>query len=426
MENIIHSVTLDKDRCKGCTNCIKMCPTQAIRVRNKKAKIIKELCIDCGECIRVCPYHAKKAVTDSLDVINKYKYKVALPAPAFYSQFGNAKNINNILNAFLKLGFDDVFEVAYAAQIITEKTKELLNSGELETPTINSACPAVTKLIAARYPNLINNVIPLISPMVLASFLARKIVEDNTEFKGDDIGIFFITPCAAKATCTKYPIGTNKTSIDGVFSFRDIYLKILPFIKENESNMSLSHAGFNGVCWANSGGEVAPLQLENYIAVDGIHNVMKVLEEIENGKLDDVSYVEALACTGGCVGGPLTVENNFVAKTRLKMIAKTANGKNTASIPNDINLFWSKPIITRNHNNLDEDITIAMEKLKKIEKLYESLPKLDCGSCGSPTCMTMAEDIVKGYANENECIFKLREKIKEFEDGIEKENKQCH
>lgn len=415
MENIVHSVRLDKDKCKGCTNCIKMCPTQAIRVRNKKAKIIKELCIDCGECIRVCPYHAKKAVTDSLDILNNYKYKVALPAPAFYSQFSKAKNIDSILNAFLKLGFDDVYEVAFAAQIITAKTKELLKSGELESPAINSACPAVTKLIAARYPNLINNIIPLISPMILASFLARKTVEENTNFKGDDIGIFFITPCAAKATCTKYPVGYDKTSIDGVFSFKDIYLKILPFIKTGEENIGLSSAGFNGVCWANSGGEVATLELENYIAVDGIHNVMEVLEEIENGKLEDVSYVEALACTGGCVGGPLTVENNFVAKTRLKKIAKTARGSSDVNIPNDIELFWNKPVITRNLNNLDEDISVAMDKLRQIEVLYESMPKLDCGSCGSPTCMTLAEDIVKGYARETECIFKLREKVAAIE-----------
>ena len=70
MNEVRHSVQLDKEKCKGCTNCIKTCPTQAIRVRNGKAKIIKSKCIDCGECIRVCPYHAKKAITDNFDKIN--------------------------------------------------------------------------------------------------------------------------------------------------------------------------------------------------------------------------------------------------------------------------------------------------------------------------------------------------------------------
>ena len=149
MQNYKHSVSLDVSKCKGCTACLKRCPTEAIRVRDGRATIDSSRCIDCGECIRVCPYHAKKAVTDSFDIINNYKYKIALPAPAFYGQFDKAKSINSILHALIKCGFDDVFEVAYAARIVTEKTKKLIASGELETPIINSACPAVPNTAAA-------------------------------------------------------------------------------------------------------------------------------------------------------------------------------------------------------------------------------------------------------------------------------------
>jgi ferredoxin len=92
MREYYHSVTLNKDKCKGCTNCIKGCPTEAIRVRDGKARIIDERCIDCGECIRVCPYHAKVAITDPLSKINDYKYKIALPAPTLLGQFKNMKN----------------------------------------------------------------------------------------------------------------------------------------------------------------------------------------------------------------------------------------------------------------------------------------------------------------------------------------------
>ena len=73
MGKYFHSVRLEKDKCKGCTNCIKRCPTEAIRVQKEKAKIIDERCIDCGECIRVCPYHAKYALTDNLSSINQYQ-----------------------------------------------------------------------------------------------------------------------------------------------------------------------------------------------------------------------------------------------------------------------------------------------------------------------------------------------------------------
>ena len=107
-----HSVTLDKDKCRGCTNCIKRCPTEAIRVRGGKAKIIKGRCIDCGECIRVCPYHAKRAVTDDFEELKNYKYNIALPAPSLYGQFSDISDINVILTGLLKIGFDDVFELS--------------------------------------------------------------------------------------------------------------------------------------------------------------------------------------------------------------------------------------------------------------------------------------------------------------------------
>ncbi len=411
LENIIHSVTLDESKCKGCTNCIKMCPTQAIRVRNNKASIITDLCIDCGECIRVCPYHAKKAITDSFDIINNFKYKIALPAPAFYGQFGNDVSIDMILNALIKLGFDDIYEVAYAAQLVTRKTKELLDGGELEYPVINSACPAVVKLIATKYPDLMANVLPVISPMNLAAKLARSIALENTGYAPDEIGVFFISPCAAKATCTKYPLGLPESLIDGVFSFKDMYIKVLSTLKEKDVSKKLSMAGFNGVCWAKSGGEVTSLKLDNYIAVDGIHNVIHVLEEIENDKLKDVEFVEALACTGGCVGGPLTVENNFVAKTRLKTIARTAQGPDEAIDDTDINPMWEIPVTTRPPLHLDDNLSVAMQKLARIETLHSELPGLDCGSCGAPSCRALAEDIVRGNAKENDCIIRYKERI---------------
>ena len=112
MDTVFHSVSLDKQKCLGCMNCIKRCPTQAIRVRHGKATIISERCIDCGECIRICPHHAKTAKSDPIEDIQKFKYKIALPAPSLYGQFNNLDDINYILTALTELGFDKVFEVA--------------------------------------------------------------------------------------------------------------------------------------------------------------------------------------------------------------------------------------------------------------------------------------------------------------------------
>ena len=125
MDTFFHSVSLDKDLCKGCINCIKRCPTQAIRVRNGKASIIKEFCIDCSECIRVWPHHAKKATYDSLDILKKFEYTVALPAPSFYGQFNHLDDINIILRALKLMGFDDVFEVSAAAELVGKCSEKI-------------------------------------------------------------------------------------------------------------------------------------------------------------------------------------------------------------------------------------------------------------------------------------------------------------
>ena len=129
MERFFHSVTLDSDRCMGCTNCIKRCPTEAIRVREGKACIISERCIDCGECIRVCPHHAKRAQYDPLSVIHAFDYKIALPAPTLYGQFNNLDDIDIVLTGLKRLGFDDVFEVSRAAELISEATRRLMPAG---------------------------------------------------------------------------------------------------------------------------------------------------------------------------------------------------------------------------------------------------------------------------------------------------------
>lgn len=415
MSPYFHSVTLDESKCKGCTNCIKRCPTEAIRVRKSKARITNERCIDCGECIRVCPYHAKKAITDSFDMIQEFKYKVAIPAPSLYGQFKAAPSRNHLLTALKMSGFDHVYEVAKAAEIITSETKKILREGNSPKPLISSACPAVVRLIQVRFPSLIDNILKLESPMELSAKIVKDELSGSMKIAKEDIGVFFITPCAAKVTSIKAPYEKEKSFVDGAISIADIYLKILTNLSNVEKAESLEKAGFVGIRWANSGGESIALGTDNFLAVDGIHNVISILEEIENEKLEDIEFVEALACQGGCLGGPLTVENMFVAKTRIKKLIDEAKEKGLDMTLNEnyhYDLVWTGNVEHRPVMKLDKDFAVAMKKLETLEAINKELPGLDCGACGAPSCRALAEDIVRGNANETDCIFKLREKVR--------------
>lgn len=406
-----HSVTLNKDKCHGCTNCIKRCPTEAIRVRGGKATIIKERCIDCGECIRVCPYHAKLARTDSFDMFKDFKYTVAMPAPAFYGQFKENNDVNKVLTALKKVGFDDVFEVARGAEIVSEATRQLIERGGLLKPVINSACPAVLRLIRVRFPELIKHILPIASPMEVAAGVARSMAMKKTGLKREEIGIFFITPCPAKETSIRSPLLREKSDVDGAISIADAYMKICNIVKTIDQPEKLATAALEGVSWARSGGECKASGTIINIAVDGIDEVIKILEEIENGKLDNIDFVELLACRGGCVGGPLTVENSYVCSNRIRnMIELSADTKPIEDFE-EVSLEWKKALEPVQIMKLADNFEDAMVKLEQIEKIFENMPKLDCGSCGAPSCKALAEDIVLGFASENDCIFRMREKV---------------
>ncbi len=413
-----HSVSLEASKCKGCTTCLKRCPTEAIRIRDGRAVINPTRCIDSGECIKVCPYKAKKANHDNLGCIEKFKYKVALPAPSLYGQFNNMDDIGRIIGGLRGLGFDDVFEVACAAELVSAYTRQYINRTDIKKPVISSACPAITRMISMNYPFLCDHVMPILPPIDIAAYLAReKAKKEHPELSDADIGIVFISPCPAKVSYVKNNFAGERNYIDATVSVRDVYFALLDIMKkEIDEPAESTESGMIGIGWATTGGESSAILNERYLAADGIENCIKVLDQIENEEMTSLDFVELNACSGGCVGGAMTVSNAYIAQARLQTLKRylpiSPNRPASEWIPD--RFFNDNKVEYNPYNLLSDDFSEARRMMGEIESITEKLPRIDCGSCGAPTCMAFAEDIVKGDATEDECTVIMRRMFRKY------------
>ncbi|MBQ1684933.1 MAG: 4Fe-4S dicluster domain-containing protein [Clostridia bacterium] len=427
MEEYKHSVFLEREKCKGCTACLKRCPTEAIRIRDGHAVINPLDCIDCGECIRVCEQKAKRAVYDKLDDLDQSKYLIALPAPSLFGQFTKLTDADYVVQGLLDIGFNDVFEVAKGAEIVTEYTRRYMNRKDIPLPVISSACPAVVRLIKLRFPTLIKHLLPIIAPMEIAGKYARReAMRKHPELKSDDIRTVFISPCPAKVSWVKSTMEDQEVYVDHVVSASEVYFRLIGAMKRGNQPKASSETGMIGLSWASSGGEASALFNEGYLAADGIENVIQVLDKIETGQLGDVTFIELNACPGGCVGGAMTVENPYIARVRLQSLRRYlpvsmnrlphSGEEPDTFVPDELidarPFAYTTPAVTISRME-------SIRRMMEIENIYETLPQIDCGSCGAPTCRCFAEDVVRGEAHIDDCVVMMREHLKSL---LEKQN----
>lgn len=422
MDIYSHSVSLDVSKCKGCTNCLKRCPTEAIRIRDGHAVINSDVCIDCGECIRTCTHKAKRATFDKFDDIPSGKWKIALPPPSFYGQFSNLEDLDDLLQGLLDCGFDEVYEVAKSAELVTEYTRRYMRKKDIKRPVISSACPVIVRLIMLRFPSLCGNLLPLLPPVEVASRTAKaEALKKHPELTEDDICTVFISPCPAKASYVKNGLSGTKSSIDYVVSVSEMYFKLISVMKKVENPTLSGESGTIGISWSTSGGEAMALFNDGYLAADGIENAIKVLDEIETGTYSFLDFIELNACPGGCVGGVANVENPYIAKVRLQVLRRYLPiSQNRLPVTRndddyvDSSYINDAPIKGAPVMKLDDDVQEAMKKMITIEQIYQELPEIDCGSCGAPTCRAFAEDVALGRCSLDDCIVRMREKMKKL------------
>jgi iron only hydrogenase large subunit-like protein len=423
-----HALAVHPDKCTGCTHCMTVCPTKAIRVNGGMAKILVNKCVDCGECYKACPVGAISVEQDDLDLIFRYNTRVILIPSILIGQFSHKIPVNDIYSALGEIGFTHVYHVESTVDIVLESYQEY--AGRTETrPLISSFCPAIVRLIQVRFPSLVSNIIRVNPPIDISAFYYKeKLTAEG--LAPESIGLFYATPCAAKIAAIKSPVGETESGLTGVINMDFLYNKICKILgkpsKEQRMPVVDNLLNSRGILWSLTRGE-AEHSKKRALAVDGIRNVTEILESLENGTLGVVDFLELRACDEGCAGGILMSGNRFLTVERLRKQAadKTEDNKDLLikSGENFINLKkhnFLGNIEPRNVEKLDENLSAAMKKMERIRRMMCFLPGFDCGACGAPGCQTLAEDIALGKSGISNCIFMQQMMLKKGRISIEK------
>ncbi len=415
MNQELHSIYIIKEKCEGKMKCMRICPTEAIRVRNGKAVILGDRCIDCGECIKACPNKAIVPLTNSFTEFSQFEYVVAVPSPVIFSQFNREINPHDILRGLKEIAFNGVSNLTQSCEAVSIAIQEYLNENPRRRPVISSFCPTVIRLIQVDYPELTDLLLPIDSPMEITARDLKMQISSETGIDIEKIGIIYITPCPSKISAIRHHPRKKMSFIDGAISIRDIYNSLLSALTKSDKEYAEDEkvvAYGAGLAWAVLGGQTKYLKAENCLAVGGIQNVIQILEDIENGKIKDIDYIECHACIEGCIGGSLTVENPYVSRSTILYLMKIY-GEELTQNRDKIKTLYEKGYFSLNGKlasyplqPLDGNLAKAIKKMEKRNEIFESLPKLDCGLCGSPTCMAFAEDIIRDMAVITDCIFK--------------------
>lgn len=399
-------LTLKKSNCKNCYKCIRHCPVKSIRFSGNQAYIIDNDCILCGHCFVVCPQNAKQIVdeTEKVKVMLAAGNEVYLSlAPSFAANYG--VGIEAMREAVKKLGFADAEETAIGAAIVKNEYDRILKE-EKPDVLISSCCHSVNLLIQKYYPEVLNCLAAVMSPMQAH---CAEIKKHHPEAK-----TVFVGPCVAK----KDEADHYGSVVDAVLTFDELtgWLNDEGItIEERKEDTSTGLTRF----FPTTGGILKTMEKSEkdytYMAVDGIENCMAVLDEIRSGGVHRC-FIEMSACTGSCIGGPVMEKYHRSPVSDFKKIASFAGEHDFAvgEVKKDAVRKIFTAIEDKNVYPTEEEINEILHKMGK----FKPADELNCGSCGYNTCRDKAVAIFRGRAEISMCLPYLKDKAESFSDSI--------
>ena len=397
-----------KENCRKCYACVRNCPVKAIRVDQNYAEVISDRCIGCGNCVKICSQKAK-VIADHIGECRKLlegeKKPIAILGcshPAFF----NDVNTGQLVTGLRRLGFSEVHEGAAGIDLLRDSYRNKIEKNP-GLPLITTHCPTVVDLIERHYPQLLKNLIGIVSPMVaIGRFIKSRTTKETP--------IVYISSCIAG----KFEITAEETqgAIDCVISYQELSQM---FQVRNLNLKRLGEMALNGIepkrghLFAISGGPFKSFDIssevtnKDYVETEGEENTMEVIKDLAAGRISP-KVVDIRFCNGGCIGGP-GKNNRLTTFSKRNLIIDQHLNKNlyykTKSIYlTDIPL----PDFSRTFSNKHErQKTPSSERLRQILQStdkYDTKDELNCGACGYSTCREQAVAVYRELAEKNMCL----------------------
>jgi len=398
-----------KDKCRVCYTCVRECPAKAIRIADGQAEIITARCIGCGNCVRVCSQKAKKVLSSIEEVQALLAQKLpvaAIIAPSFAAEF-TEYDFTTLVGMIRTLGFTYVNEVAFGADLVAGKVRQMLaeNPGKRY---ISTACPAVFGYIKRYNPELIDQLMNVVSPMIATARMLRNL-------HGSNLTVIFIGPCIAKMGEAYSDEMTGK--IDEVLTFEELHRMFEQAgIKPDAitpTDFDPPYAG-KGTLFPiqrgllESAGLHEDLVSGEIISASGRSNFVNAMMEFVSGDLD-ARLLDILCCDGCILGaGMTTTDPPYKRRAHVSQYAARALKNRN---PQDWQKYFDRfsnldlsrgfvPYYQRLPNPAEADIIANLARMGK----FSPADELNCGACGYETCREHAIAIIKGLAEPEMCL----------------------
>jgi signal transduction histidine kinase/iron only hydrogenase large subunit-like protein len=424
-----------KDRCRVCYTCVRGCPAKAIRILDRQAEIVADRCIGCGNCVRVCGRGAKTVVNTVPDVetlLATHPKVAALVAPSFPAEFFDIIDANDAhvwVGMLRKVGFALVNEVGFGADLVAHRYRELLATRAPGHRYIATTCPAVVGYVERYWPNLLQNLAPLVSPMVATARVLRAI-------HGPDLRTVFVGPCLAK----KVEASEEELAgeVDAVITFAELRSMFLARGVVPDPGVACDfdppHPGSGTLFPLNRGlfqaaGISEELDKTDAVAAHGgPASFVNAIEEFAGGDVD-FGLVEVLCCNG-CAAGPgmTTTEKAFRRRARVAKYAnESKHTRDAATWGAEMDRFGSLdlsrrflPFDQRTATPSEEEIRHILLGMGKESEVDE----LDCKACGYATCREHAIAIYRGLAESAMCLPYVIERFDQTVRQLSESNRQ--